>query len=264
MKRFLHVVLLWVMCCGSAFAAETISLNSLNSNSSGSGWSFSSGLLTISAAGAYTITGSGSSATGNRIKVNPNLTVNVTLSNVKISTDEAACAFEIGSSSTVILTLAAGTTNELRSDGIRAGLEVPSGATLVVQGSGTLTATSGATGAGIGGKGGSAATSSGGAGGDGESCGSITILSGKVDAESQSGAGIGGGAGGKGGKGGNGGKGGSGGSITIVDGTVRAVCYGQSTDYGSGSAGIGGGSGGAGGEAAAGGGNSGDITIHGG
>jgi uncharacterized repeat protein (TIGR02543 family) len=131
-----------------------------------------------------------------------------------------------------------------------AGINVASGATLDIRGSGKLTATGGADSAGIGGYKGAS--------------GAITIESGTITAQGGSnGAGIGGGKSGNGGiitindgtvsatggangAGIGGGSGGSGGNIIINGGAVTAAGGGASIGSGA-SAGIGGGSGGSGG-----------------
>ncbi len=180
--------------------------------------------------------------------------VRLTINNVQIihQGNAAPCALTIKPGSAVSLTLV-GQDNTLKSGRDYAGLGCAQGAALVIGGEGSLTATGGLYGAGIGGGrdenggaititggtviasnnygaagiGGGFADSGGGCGG-----GTITISGGSVTASGGSGlgAGIGGG-----------GNGGSGGTITISGGTVTA------TGGGSGAAGIGGGEQGAGG-----------------
>jgi len=202
----------------------------------------------ITTAGDYVITGSSNS---NTITVQSGILgdVNITLSGVVIivSGTSGACAFSIGTGSTVNLTLTEG--NVLTSGNNCAGLQAPDGATLNIMAAstGSLEATGGSNAAGIGGGAGSnGADNSGGSatsGGNGSTGGTITISGGTVTAYGYNGAGIGGGCGGTGGTGsvgGNGGSGGSGGNITINGGTVTAAGY-------NGGAGIGGGSGNSGG-----------------
>jgi hypothetical protein len=194
----------------SAFADGNININSPTSDTT-NGWTFSGSRLTITANGAYTITGNGSSTT-NYIVVQPSVTADITLSGVSMNMkpDGNTCAFLMSNATVVNLTLEGD--NVLKSGAYRAGLEVPSGATLMIDGAGSLVATnSEGGGAGIGGMIGSAG-------------GNITISGGTVTAiaGNHGGAGIGGG-------------GSAGGNINITGGTVTASSS-------SGGAGIGGGS----------------------
>ncbi|MDO4545740.1 MAG: hypothetical protein Q4C25_06250 [Bacillota bacterium] len=145
----------------------------------------------------------------------------ITLSgvNIDVSNEINGCAFSIAPNATVNLTLTEGSNNTLKSENNCAGLQVPKGATITIDGAGNLTAIGAKHGAGIGG----------GNGGDG---GKITISgSGTINATSKDyGAGIGGG------------DRGAGGEINISgSGTINAT---SGTD----GAGIGGGRRGAGGE----------------
>ncbi|ABR49921.1 copper amine oxidase domain protein [Alkaliphilus metalliredigens QYMF] len=166
-----------------------------------------------------TITGT---TTTNRVLVSSGVTANITLSNVDISrTSINQCAFDM-SGATINLTLIGN--NSLSSGLMQAGLKVPAGAVLTINGSGRLTAKSvviGSSSAGIG-------------GGWGQDAGTINILGGTVTAMGgNSGAGIGGGGRGVS-------SGGYGGAINISGGIVTAT----GGDYG---AGIGGGFEGSGG-----------------
>ncbi|HPL26856.1 MAG TPA: fibronectin type III domain-containing protein [Anaerolineae bacterium] len=226
------------------------------------------GVLRIFQPGDYTVSMSEGVAQTSRDRIvidapssteaNP---VRLTVNNVKIihEGNTAPCALEVKPSSAVSLTLV-GQDNTLKSGRDYAGLGCPAGATLAIGGAGSLTATGGSYGAGIG-------------GGRNRPCGQITIASGTVCAYNNYGAaGIGGGfgdgvvcdgghitiTGGKvtasGGSGmgaglGGGGNGGSGGNITISGGSVAATGGSMS-----GAAGIGGGEQGSGG----------NITITGG
>ena len=211
------------------------------------------GNITITEAGDYTVMGT---TTANTITVNSNISgaVNLTLEDVSIdvSAVDSKTALLVGTGSTVNLTLTGN--NTLKSGVGRAGVQVPSGATLVImeESDGSLNATGGNFSAGIGGVVGSgvgAITVNGGTvtatggnmaagigGGYNGAGGTITVNGGTVTA-----AGVGGGAGIGGGY--NGGAG----TIVINDGTVNATSGGYA-------AGIGGGSGG----------TSGSITITGG
>ncbi|MDR2174217.1 MAG: Ig domain-containing protein [Burkholderiales bacterium] len=164
--------------------------------------------------------------TADRIVVQSGVTANITLDGVSIDASGTfgACAFDMNGA-TVALALSG--TNTLISGVNRAGLEAPSGSILTIGGAGSLNATSGALGAGIG-------------GGNLQAGGTITITSGTVVANGTGGgAGIGGGGYS------------SGGNITINGGEITA----QGGDYG---AGIGGG-----GSSAGTGGSGGTILIYG-
>lgn len=121
---------------------------------------------------------------------------------INIPDDKSIHAFELGDNNVVVnLTLDGGTTNTLTSGGSRAGLFVPPGATLNIDGSGTLNATGSFGAAGIGGEGyyGSSGTIN------------INCPNGKIVARGgNAGAGIGGGIYG------------SSGNISIKAGTVEA------------------------------------------
>jgi len=185
------------------------------------GISFANGILSINNNGIYTI-GMKDDVTNttNQIVIASGVNANITLSNVDINArnDDNTCAFDMTGAS-VNLTLIGD--NTLRSSGRRAGLQVPDGSNLVIMGEsiGTLSATGGSYGAGIGG----------GVYGTG---GNITISGSTVTATGgiYSGAGIGGGFYG------------AGGNITISGGTVTAT-----GGFFDGAAGIGGGLYGAGG-----------------
>ena len=181
---------------------------------------------------------------------------NVTLSGVNIDLSSgAAAAVSITGNGNVVIELVG--TNTLQSHNARAGIEKNTDSTcsLEIRGTGSLTATGGEWGAGIGGEqggagsnitinggevtanGGRYAAGIGGGSGQGGTGSNITINGGTVTANggpigsgNPGGAGIGGGAGGEGSK------------ITITGGTV--IANGGGTDFGG--AGIGGGQGGAG------------------
>ncbi len=150
------------------------------------------------------------------IVVQSGVIANLTLNNVRIDVNSSAniCAFDVQSNSVANITLT-GNNNLTSGDG-KAGLQVQSSTTLVLNVDGTLIANGNGGGAGIGG----------GTGGDG---GEITIMSGTVAANGNGGgAGIGGGTGGDGGE------------ITIMSGTVTATGNGGGAGIGDGSSGTGG------------------------
>lgn len=217
-------------------------------------YSYEDNTLRVLTGTAITVSGT---TTKDRIVVESGVTANITLNGVDISVN--GCAFEVLGTANIIL--ANGSTNILKSSGMgvsAAGLQVQTGASIVIDGQGTLEVTGGEGftytlgGAGIG-------------GGFNASGGTITINGGNIIANGNSGgAGIGGGYLGNGGivtiNGGNvtangynysagigGGWGGAGGTVIINDGNITA-----SSDIGG--AGIGGGFNGVGG----------DVTINGG
>ncbi len=214
----------------------------------------------------------GVETTTDKIAVAKNVSANITLAgvNIDVSTTSGACAFKIADNSAgnVTITLADGKTNILKSGMYRAGLQKNGTGdtigTLTIRGeekgTGSLTATGGSSGAGI--------------GGGSEGAGSkITISGGTITAKGgSSGAGIGGGSrgasseitisggsitatGGSWGAGIGGGNEGAGSKITISGGTITAT-------GGSSGAGIGGGSGESGEDSCNGEGS--EITISGG
>ena len=195
----------------------------------GTDYAYTDGVLTVLTSTPLTISGT---SIYECIVVNSGITANITLSGVSIDSFDIndACAFDIEAGATANITLERDTT--LKSGPGKAGLHVPIGATLTMNGTGSLTADAASfggymQGAGIGGN-------------HGEACGTITINGGSITANGSFSAGIGGGSGGAGGtvfvnggtivagssNGGAGIGGGSdsnGGSVTITGGTVHAT-----------------------------------------
>ena len=208
-------------------------------------YNINSSSVTITGNGTYTINGSGNTTT-NTITVNSDVTATITLSNVTIDRSKTTgTAFDIQSGANVTLilegtnTLTGGGYDDFNSVMAAPGIHLPSGATLTIQGNGSLTVTggdggtNGFGGAGIGGNSRTVTSAA-------EACGTITILSGTVKVE-----GGGGGLGGVGIGGGTSntsGSGGAGGNVTIRGGSVT-ITGGSSSSSGSGGAGIGGGAG---------------------
>ena len=153
---------------------------------SGEGWNFSNGVLTITEDGTYSITGD-TTETGNRIVISPGVNANIYLKDVNINSD--ICAFDMTGAE---VNLYLENENFLStSTSHRSALEVPSGSTLTISSaegdysaSGTLSASGGIHGAGIGGS----------CQGKNHSAGDITINGGTINATGgQYAAGIGGG-----------------------------------------------------------------------
>lgn len=214
-KRLLAVFMMTAMLLTQmplAFAegSDPVTINLSGFNSSGSGYTMDGYTLNITGDGSYRLTGG---ITTRRVIVtaaNPH----ITLSNVTIYGGAAGIPFSISSGSTVNLTLEGSNTLRFDDDinGAGAGLYVPAGAAVIIDGSGSLTATgkkdsnNSKSGAGIGGmdaKG---------------NAGSITINGGTVTAIGGTySAGIGGG------NNYNGTDAGNGGTITINGGVVTAT-----------------------------------------
>ena len=173
-----------------------------------------------------------------------NGTKTITLNGVDIN-DEGVPAISVEGNAHLTIILAEGSNNILQGGDDCAGIEVERGATLTIQGTGTLTATGGEWAAGIGGGNVSSTgniiiedgiiTANGGFGAAGiggciyRDGNNITITGGKVTA-----TGGGGGAAGIGG-----GSEGNGGNITITDGKVTATGGNGNSNRGGGGAGIG-------------------------
>lgn len=196
-----------------------------------SGYHFSNHALTFIRSGSYTVSMRipGAATTTDRIAVRAGTQaspVNLTLNGVDIQLP-SGCAFDLSGS---VVSLALAGSNTVRSGDENAGLYCPVGATLMIGGTGSLTASGGWDGAGIGGNierdfgditinsgtvdatgGYSAAGIGGGRGGDMGRSGTVTINGGTVNAQAgHAGAGIGGGPGGSC-------------TVTINGGTVHAT-----------------------------------------
>ena len=216
-------------------------------SSYGTGWAYVSGTLTLSGAGAFTLSGT-NTAGKVRVVVPADVTNAVTLSDLTLQTTGGGqCAFALEQNADVSFFLAGA--NTLASGQNRAGLEVPTGASVSItnapsDAAGTLTVTGGAFGAGVG-------------GGKEGAGGTVTINGGTITATGgMYGAGIGGGyycvdggaviinggtvtaTGGMYGAGIGGGRYGNGNVVTITSGTVSAQGKNGSADIGPGSSGM--------------------------
>jgi len=201
---------------------------------SGTDWHYAAGVFTITGATPITVTGTVSD--GTRIVIDDNggagITANLTFNGVSITgLGSGQSPLTVSPPSALNLTIT--NTNTLSAGDGAAGITVESGATLVIDGSGTLAATGGSgsggdgVGAGIGGGGGISGIS-GGDGGDGgtvtiEGSANVTAIGGGSTFGSVGGAGIGGGGGAGGGNGGDGGTVTIGGSanVTAIGGSAR-------------------------------------------
>jgi len=163
----------------AAKADGDFNINTGTGTGLGNGMTFTDGTLTIVADGTYTINASGEQTT-NRIVVSSDIRATITLNDVYIDQSailDGACAFDMTGATVSIM---------LEGDNILkslsgAGLQAPSGSTLVIDGSGSLTANGGGDSAGIG-------------GGGGSTSGTITISGGNITATGgANGAGVGGG-----------------------------------------------------------------------
>jgi hypothetical protein len=212
----------------------------------GQGWKYSGNVYTILDGAELSVTGA---TVTRRIEAEANAAAELTLNNAHITGIGGGSAFKLNAGADVTLTLA-GTSELKTAAGGSAGLQT-TGATLTIEGTGSLAAEGAGGGAGIGGGGGS-----------GSAGGTITITGSAVvtargsyysgSISSYGSAGIGGG-------GGDSGSGGAGGNITI---SGSAVVTAQGGRYGAGIGGSGGGSGGAGGNITISG--SAVVTAHGG
>ncbi|MCL2086882.1 MAG: hypothetical protein FWH05_04720, partial [Oscillospiraceae bacterium] len=215
----------------ASFGAN-IDMSDTNPPSSGTGWTFSNDVYTIS--GNVTVTGN-NGETKRRLAVAANVTASITLNNATIEVEPIGVGGEpsllLGNNANLTLNIVG--TNTLIGN-VAPGINVPFGTTLVIGGTGSLTA-EGLTSAGIGGN-------------YNQHCGTVIINSGTVtaigrDANVGVGAGIGGG-----------GNSGNGGNVIINGGTVTAT-GGNTPGLMLGAAGIGGGCTG---------GTGGTVTINGG
>ena len=178
----------------------------------GDGWGFSGGIVHLTGAGPFEIAGS-----ANDMGIIAETNCAVTLNGLSLDASGVSrlSAFAIMSGVSVELTLA--DANSLKSGEECAGLQVPAGAAVTIGGEGSLNATGGDFGAGIGG-----ARNVDGNAGD------ITIVGGTVRATGgRSSAGIGGG------------DGGNGGTVAITGGDVTANGDSNAAGIGSGSGGTG-------------------------
>ncbi|KAA6351962.1 hypothetical protein EZS27_000759 [termite gut metagenome] len=163
-KAFLILFALAVVF--TATAESTFDLATGIGTGNGAEYSWSSPVLTINSGANITI--SGTVSNGSRIEVAMNAIVSITLNNVTITSGTAPLA--IGENSTVTLT-SIGTNNLTCTysgggHGVYAGIDVGNGASLTMQGEGTINVQGGAVNAGIG----------------NHETGSVTINSGTVNA----------------------------------------------------------------------------------
>ncbi len=182
-SRILLGILAFCMVVGmvsfTAFASTDMSASdfSVTGDAGSYRWNSTDEVLTITGSGELSIANiDPTTPTTNSIVVQNGVTANLTLNgvNIDVSSVTNACAFDIQGTATANITLQG--TNKLESGANKAGLQVQSGATLhiLADSTGSLNATGGNGGAGIGG-------------------GNITISGGTVVAEGNNGgAGIGG------------------------------------------------------------------------
>ncbi|GAB6394377.1 MAG: Ig domain-containing protein [Bacteroidales bacterium] len=205
----------------------------------GDGWTYFGNVVTIIASGDRTITGSSDAV---RVVIEKDVTAVITLDNVRIHS-AVASPFSLSSDDTggSQVTLRLVGNSELVATAASAGLRVENKARLTIEGAGSLTASGGVSGAGIGGgpySSGGTITISGGTviatslGGNGDpaaiggggngNAGTIKITGGTVYASGSTGAGIGGGARA------------TGGIINITGGMITATGGGQAAGIGGG------------------------------
>ncbi|MBP3517013.1 MAG: hypothetical protein J6K31_01105 [Parabacteroides sp.] len=139
---------------------------------SGTDYTYTDNIYTVQTNQPLTFSGE---TTTDRIVVAEGVAANVTLNGASITFSDGqsdhketgTCAFEIKNGAAVTLTISA--TNSLQSGASKAAIQVEKGASIQIEGNGTLTAQGGWGGAGIG-------------AGDGTTCGTIRIKSGTVNA----------------------------------------------------------------------------------
>lgn len=183
-RKLLSVFLSLSLCAGLVPTAALAAGNEHN---------ISTGTLTISENGSYTVTGT---STSNHIVVEKDVTATVTLNNVTITgtaydvanTIPASSPIDLADGATLTLVLRDNSTNTLTGgtggtgDGAP-GIHVPDNATLIIQGGGSLTVTGGTSRTGFGGAGiGGNADSQSGPFPTGENCGTVIILAEHVTA----------------------------------------------------------------------------------
>ncbi|MDR0232629.1 MAG: S8 family serine peptidase [Dysgonamonadaceae bacterium] len=192
-----------------------IDLNDSNPFPQGVGWTFSGNVYTVSDGANVTFTGT---STSRCIEVVTNATANITLKGVTIqglSANQSPLMLNYGANVTLTLE----ETNRLKAADYFAGIEVPQGTTLTIDGTGSVTAIAGRQSAGIGG---SLKTNK---------CGNVIINGGIITTTGISGNLIGfGGAG----IGGSGSRDGDGGNITINGGVITATGNGKGEGIGNG------------------------------
>ena len=197
-------------------------INSANIASGGAGWTYYSGVLTITAGGDFRVDGAGLSV--NHIVVEGSAETNLILNNVNVVATENGAALDVRNAN-VNLWLDGNNTLDASNTVVFAGVQT-TGGSLTINGTGRLDAIGGFQGAGIGG-------GASGVGLHGYNGGNLTINSGVVNAVARTGAAIGGGGGAI--------TGGSGGNITINGGMVFATTYYEAMFGGNIGAAIGGG-----------------------
>lgn len=194
--------LLILLCAGRCYGED---LTVTTTGSSPVDYEYAEKVLTINSSTPITILGT---TTTDRIVIAEGIEANVTVDGVSILLGSSNCPLDISTTATLNLTLKG--ENTLQASYSKSALHVPTGATLVIQGEGKLTATGESSCAGIGGN-------------EGESAGTITIESGKITVKGGNrGAGIGGG------------QYGTSGNITINGGTIDATGGGYNSDGGAG------------------------------
>ena len=165
LHKFLSIAIALIFIIGllpqMTLPAAAVTCGDFEVTGDATGYTYASSVLTFTGDGTYTVAmASGVTQTTDKIVVNRGTEtdpINITLSGVIIK-QSTGCAFQIKNSSVVNLTLAEGTTNTLKSGWTsgniysgHAGLQISEGATITIDGDGTLNATGSSFYAGIGG-----------------------------------------------------------------------------------------------------------------
>ena len=135
----------------AASSGSTIDMSHTSPPAAGTGWTYANGVYTILDGADVTIIGHNGSS-GRRIEVADDAYVKLKLNGATIyttNTNNAAIYIGVGATATIVTSKDTGT-NQVYSGGSRAGIEVPTGATLNLGGDGYVRATGGMAAAGIG------------------------------------------------------------------------------------------------------------------
>ena len=206
-----------------AQAADTAGAFEVTGGNSGTDYSYSDGVLTINSDTALTISNTNTkTVTNDRIVIGNNVNASLTFNGVNISAPTDQSAIYVPSGSSLKITLADDSTNSTIGGNGSTGsaapaIRLPDGATLTIEGTGTLNVTGGSSTGNPGGTGIGGYLYYAGPSPTAESCGTVIILSGTVTVTGGSySAGIGGATN-------HAGTGGNGGTVVILSSSVTVT-----------------------------------------
>ena len=206
-----------------AQAADTAGAFEVTGGNSGTDYSYSDGVLTINSDTALTISNTNpKTVTNDRIVIGNNVNASLTFNGVNISAPTDQSAIYVPSGSSLKITLADDSTNSTIGGNGSTGsaapaIRLPDGATLTIEGTGTLNVTGGSSTGNPGGTGRGGYLYYAGPSPTAESCGTVIILSGTVTVTGGSySAGIGGATN-------HAGTGGNGGTVVILSSSVTVT-----------------------------------------